>query len=783
VPSFTSSTLLLVIGIIELLLGSAILTFPLPSAWRVPSPQTALLTAGGAAMAVAGTGALLVQTLPGILSRGGRVIVHVLVGLPLLAAAWAAAYTGAVPAWVAYGSLGIFTVVGGVIAGPARERRDRDLEVFPLALVVSEAAVGVLLLVAPAAFAAPAYAELRTLRTIVGPLLLVGAGAALASAFLRPALFRALSAVIAAGPLLILAVSISRSQGFWAGVLVYPMLGALLIAHPWLEASVVARRRGESDRPTAVAFERTVEGAVWTVILLVMLASQTLPVISRPALATLALIMTIYTLIWFRLPPAQDERARTLWGTVVYTTAIGAIVHLTGGVRSPLFLLFLLPLMAVAWGLRPRAVAVPAGLAVAALAVELIWALADGAGPDVIWLAAFRAGGLVLVAFFAYLLAARAARQRALVRQEKEKLETIVAAMEEALIVLDAERRIQFCNRAAERMLHASREQALGRPLADLVTVMREDGLPLGDEEHPVSQALREGRPARLRLLVSGGGADPVPVVFAATPLQGSEGRVSGTICSLQDVGAEVEMERMREDFFNIASHEIRTPLTVIKGHVELVLEGALGPLSDRSRHVLTEIHAATARLIRLVNDFLDAARLEQGRITVQIDRGSLPTLVEQAITTLSTDAERKGLTITYRQEGGAPPPVLMDAEKTLQILINLLDNAIKFTPRGGIEIWHEATDGQLATYVRDTGVGIRPEHRHRLFERFSQVDRGLRREAGGSGLGLYICRRLAERMRGTVALVDSVPDEGSTFVFVLPGVPAPIRAGASRRG
>ncbi len=242
-------------------------------------------------------------------------------------------------------------------------------------------------------------------------------------------------------------------------------------------------------------------------------------------------------------------------------------------------------------------------------------------------------------------------------------------------------------------------------------------------------------------------------------------------------------MERMREDFFNIASHEIRTPLTVIKGHVELVLEGALGPLDDRSRHVLTEIHAATGRLIRLVNDFLDAARLDQGRITVQIDRGSLPALVKQAITTLSLDAERKGVTITYRQEGGAPPPVLMDAEKTLQILINLLDNAIKFTPRGSIEIWHEVTDGQVATYVRDTGVGIRPEHRHRLFERFSQVDRGLRREAGGSGLGLYICRRLAERMRGTVALVDSVPDGGSTFVLILPAAPAAVRAGAGRSG
>ncbi len=782
-PSFTSSTLLLVIGIIEFLLGSATLTFPLPSGWRPPPGPPALAAIGGAALVVVGGAALLIQTLPRRLSAGWRAVAHLVAAFPLLAAGWAAVQMEAVPALVTYGALGLFTLAGGLVRSRAPEDPERRVELFPLAVSLSEAAVGALLLAAPGAFRPPAYADLLGVRTVVGPLLLVGGAAGLASALLRPLLFRLLAALIAAGPLVLLAVSISRAQGFWAGVLVYPMLAGLLIAHPWLEASATARRREDAERPAAVTFERTVEAAVWTAIMLIVLGAQALPETGRPALTVLALILTLFTLVWFRLPPAPDERTRTLWGTVVYTVAIAALVRLTGGLDSPLFLLFFLPLMAVAWALRPRTIAIPAGLTLAALLVELILALARGGGMEAIWTAIFQGGGLLLVAVFGYLLATRAARQRALVRQEKEKLETIVAAMEEALIVLDPGGRIQFSNRAAERVLHTPAAEALGRPLADLLVVMREDGLPLDDEAHPVARALREARPVRQRVLISGGGADPVPAAFTATPLRGAEGRPPAVVCSLQDVAAEVEMERMREDFFNIASHEIRTPLTVIKGHVELILEGALGPLTDRSRHVLTEIHSATGRLIRLVNDFLDAARLDQGRITVQLDRGSLPALVEQAIATLSSDAERKGVTITYRQEGGAPPPVLMDAEKALQILMNLLDNAIKFTPRGGIEIWHDVADGQVATYVRDTGVGIRPEHRHRLFERFSQVDRGLRREAGGSGLGLYICRRLAERMRGTVALVDSAPDQGSTFVLMLPGVPASIRAGASRRG
>src|SRR3970282_862173 len=127
----------------------------------------------------------------------------------------------------------------------------------------------------------------------------------------------------------------------------------------------------------------------------------------------------------------------------------------------------------------------------------------------------------------------------------------------------------------------------------------------------------------------------------------------------------------------------------------------------------------ATARLIRMVNDFLDAARVEQGKISVQIDRGTLPALVEQAGAALAPDARRRGITLTSPlPDPAAVPPVLMDAAKALQVLINLIDNGIKFTARGGVEIWHEVEDGTGATYVRDNGAGIHPDERNRLFER-----------------------------------------------------------------
>jgi signal transduction histidine kinase len=259
----------------------------------------------------------------------------------------------------------------------------------------------------------------------------------------------------------------------------------------------------------------------------------------------------------------------------------------------------------------------------------------------------------------------------------------------------------------------------------------------------------------------------PLPLAIAATPLADGRGG-SAAIVLLRDVRAEVELERMRDDFFFIASHELRTPLTVMKGNLELAQEAAPdGPL----RKTIAEALASVLRLIRIVNDYLDAARLDHGTLTVRLEDGFMADLVRQAVETIRPDAERKGLQIAYRESAGLPA-VRMDVERTLQILLNLLGNSVRYTSRGHIEVWHEVHDGMVETLVRDTGAGIAPEHHARLFTRFGQVGRGLTRTSGGSGLGLYISRKLAEQMGGSVVLKHSAPGQGSTFALRLPAVP-----------
>lgn len=772
-PSFTSSTLPLAIGIIEILLGIAVLAVPLPDAWpRLIAPP--LFTAYGTGAVFFGVTAFILQMTRGGLPRTGRVLGNVIIVLPLIIAGWAAFRLGARVGGTALLALAMVNIaVAGLELAPDR-REGRAVDSLVAMVFLFEAAVGLMLVMAPQALRIPIDRDLLAYRPVVAVLLLIGAGALLASVGTRRRSRRILAHAVAAVPLLTLTVALTP-QGWWPGAVLYAILAGFLVAQPWLERALMMRGRVERERPAVVAFERAAEGIIWAVILLVTIAGTTQQTMAnRVGLYTLALAASLFTLVWFRLPIGPNLRVRALWGTVIYMGMTGAVMHLTGGLRTPLFFLFFLPVLGAAWGLAPRYIGVAAGIGIVILAAELgreIWQGVPFA--EVAPVAVFQIAGILFVSIFTYLLARRSAEQHTLLRREKEKFETIVASMGEGLIVLDQAGSIQFCNRAAERMFSCRHAEVVGRPLLEVLTVQREDGAAWGDGEHPIREALDRGRASRNRVLARRGDADPVPVTLTVTPFAEPDGRPLGVICSLQDVAAELEMERMREDFFHIASHEIRTPLTVIKGNVELILDGALGALGDKVRHVLTEIHDATARLIRLVNHFLDAARLDQGKIRVQIDRGALPALVAQAIATLAPDAGRKGLTLTYRlPDASAVPPVLMDGEKALQVLINLVDNAIKFTSRGGVEIWHETRDGAVDTYVHDTGVGIPAEQRYRLFERFSQVERGLRRDTGGSGLGLYISRTLAEHMHGSVVLKESAPDGGSTFVFTLPMAP-----------
>jgi two-component system, OmpR family, phosphate regulon sensor histidine kinase PhoR len=249
------------------------------------------------------------------------------------------------------------------------------------------------------------------------------------------------------------------------------------------------------------------------------------------------------------------------------------------------------------------------------------------------------------------------------------------------------------------------------------------------------------------------------------------------TVEQLEREHAELEkLERVRKDFVINVSHELRTPLASIQGYTETLLDGALHD-PEHNMRFLGIIRHNVARLTRLTEDLLTLSRIEQKRLTLNFEPHSVARLIAGVVDLMRPIAEKNAVALE------APPgaeglEVWCDREAVDQILSNLLDNAVKYTPAGGsVAVGAAARDHVVELFVRDTGIGIPAEDLPRLFERFYRVDKARSRELGGTGLGLSIVKHLVAAHNGTVR-VESAPGRGSTFFFTLPAdesaLPAP---------
>jgi PAS domain S-box-containing protein len=251
-----------------------------------------------------------------------------------------------------------------------------------------------------------------------------------------------------------------------------------------------------------------------------------------------------------------------------------------------------------------------------------------------------------------------------------------------------------------------------------------------------------------------------------------NEKEIIGYILLLEDITEAKIMERSRDEFFAVASHELRTPLTAIRGNTEMILDMYADKVTDKDvKEMLGDINQASVRLIGIVNDFLDVSRLEQGKISINNTKFDLTEIIEKIIGILKNGAEEKNLFLKFEKDRQVPVMVFADKDKTEQILLNLIGNAIKFTTKGGITIAIEISQNFVKIGIADTGSGISTENEKLLFRKFqpagSQV---LARDVTKStGLGLYISRLIISKMGGTIGLEKSVVGEGSVFFFTLP--------------
>ncbi|KKS84307.1 MAG: Sensor protein resE [Candidatus Gottesmanbacteria bacterium GW2011_GWA1_43_11] len=228
------------------------------------------------------------------------------------------------------------------------------------------------------------------------------------------------------------------------------------------------------------------------------------------------------------------------------------------------------------------------------------------------------------------------------------------------------------------------------------------------------------------------------------------------------------ELDKLKDEFVSLASHELRSPMTTIKGSLSTILDGYAGEVSKETREFLTAAYSENDRLIRLVNNLLNISRIESGRLKFLVTNVDMSKLMKDEVDNMQMAAKERGLTLTIDKTENLPL-VLADEDKIREVLINLLGNAIKFTHQGGITVSAKVDKDMVVTSVTDTGNGIAPEDQDLLFKKFSQVRRGTySRQTGGTGLGLYISKKIIEGLQGQIWLTSTV-GKGTTFFFSLP--------------
>ena len=345
---------------------------------------------------------------------------------------------------------------------------------------------------------------------------------------------------------------------------------------------------------------------------------------------------------------------------------------------------------------------------------------------------------------------------------ERAELAKVVAHTWDGIFMLSAEGTILTWNPSMERLTGYPSEEAVGRPSADILGILPgPNGL-----RTAAGETYGEDGNVRDVILTSRDGSERW-VRYTRYPMGPEDhGAPGGQVVVARDVTAELEAEQLKADLVATVSHELRTPLTPLKGFLVTLLRGA-GDTSPEERQEYYRIMLnQTNRLESLIVNLLEASRIESGEPMVDPERFDLSTLVNERVQDFRLQHPHRSIRL---RTVGAPVSIDADRLRTDQVLSNLLSNALKYAPADApVEVVIEVGPKMATTSVRDAGPGIAPSEQRRIFDRFYRVHNGHRAKAGGTGLGLYIAKRLVENMGGQIG-VTSTPGEGATFSFTLP--------------
>ncbi len=357
---------------------------------------------------------------------------------------------------------------------------------------------------------------------------------------------------------------------------------------------------------------------------------------------------------------------------------------------------------------------------------------------------------------------------------EKDKTLAIIENFPEGLLFFDKENKLSSINPKARRFFGVSQAIVCGKKISELSEIEKfskvikiieeeKEKIESGEELKGKSKDSENKEKKEIKLREN-------LIVEISLIIVKKEDKKIGTLVILRDITREKLVERLKTEFVSIAAHQLRTPLSAIKWTLRMMLDGDIGKISDEQRTFLEKTYKSNERMIHLINDLLNVARIEEGRLLYNVAPQDMSKIIDSVVTPLIDVAKRKDIEIKVAEEEGLPA-VKADPEKISLVIQNLVENAIRYTNKGGvINISTKLTDDKknILVAVKDNGIGIPEEQKERIFSRFFRGSNAIRQETEGTGLGLYISKNIMEAHHGKIWF-ESEEGKGTTFYITLP--------------
>ena len=368
---------------------------------------------------------------------------------------------------------------------------------------------------------------------------------------------------------------------------------------------------------------------------------------------------------------------------------------------------------------------------------------------------------------------------------EKQKADIIISNIADGVVLVDAQNIIRMFNPGAARTTGWAQTEVIGLDYRSVMKFVDDKAVVVDDVDHPFQKALSKGESYRDNTtILQLKDRKHLSVDISVTPLLDEQQKPAGAVAIFRDVEDQRRQDKQRADFISTASHEMRTPVAAIEGYLALALNEKVATIDDRARNYLEKAHSSTQHLGKLFQDLLTSAKAEDGRLSSHPIVVEIGEFIEKLTDDLQFVAQKKGLLVELLM--GAQKrsdqnnidvskkvirPLLyihVDPDRLREVITNIFDNAVKYTETGRISIGVTGDTSVVQLSVADTGPGIPQNDIPHLFQKFYRVDNSATRTAGGTGLGLYISRKIIELYSGHI-WVESELDKGSTFYINLP--------------